>query len=55
MRRSYIALGALVVALIMALNSFYIVDEREKALRLWFGEVTAEITESKSLSRPARM
>lgn len=45
MRRSYIALGALVVALILALNSFYIVDEREKALRLWFGEVTAEITE----------
>ncbi|MEJ1993263.1 MAG: protease modulator HflC [Maritimibacter sp.] len=45
MRRSYIALGALVVALVLALNSFYIVDEREKALRLWFGEVTAEITE----------
>jgi membrane protease subunit HflC len=26
-------------------SSIYIVDEREKALRLWFGEVTAEISD----------
>jgi len=32
-----------VLAVIAGLNSFYIVDERETALRLWFGEVTAEI------------
>ena len=30
---------------LLASGVFYIVDEREKALRLWFGEVTAEITE----------
>lgn len=45
MRRSYIALGVLVVAVVLALNSFYIVDEREKALKLFFGEVQAEITD----------
>ena len=45
MRRSQILIGAAVVAVVLALNAFYIVDEREKALRLWFGEVTAEITE----------
>jgi membrane protease subunit HflC len=30
---------------IIAVSSVYIVDERERALRLWFGEVTAEIKE----------
>ncbi|PID36657.1 MAG: HflC protein [Rhodobacterales bacterium] len=45
MRRTQILLGALVVLVVLGLNSFYIVDEREKALRLWFGEVTAEIRE----------
>jgi membrane protease subunit HflC len=29
----------------IGLSSYYIVDEREKALRLWFGEVTAVIDE----------
>ena len=45
MRRTQILIGVLLLAVVGALNSFYIVDEREKALRLWFGEVTAEITE----------
>ncbi len=45
MRRTQILIGVVVVAVLIALNSFYIVDEREKALRLWFGEVTLEITE----------
>ncbi|HHS94406.1 MAG TPA: protease modulator HflC [Rhodobacterales bacterium] len=45
MRRSQILIGVLVLAVVAALNAFYIVDERQKALRLWFGEVTAEITE----------
>lgn len=30
---------------IIAVSSMYIVDERERALRLWFGEVTKEIKE----------
>ena len=45
LRRTQILIGIAVVVVLIALNSFYIVDEREKALRLWFGEVTAEITE----------
>ena len=45
MRRSQIIIAVAVLAVVGALNSFYIVDERENALRLWFGEVTAEITE----------
>ncbi len=45
MRRSQILIAGAVAVVLIALNSFYIVDEREKALRLWFGEVTAEITE----------
>ena len=45
MRRTQIFIGALVAAVIVALNSFYIVDERETALRLWFGEVTLEVAE----------
>ena len=27
------------------MSSVYVVDEREKALRLWFGEVTAVIVD----------
>jgi modulator of FtsH protease HflC len=45
MRRTQILIGVVVLAVIAGLNSFYIVDEREKALRLWFGEVTAETSE----------
>lgn len=45
MRRTQILIAGAVVVVLIALNSFYIVDEREKALRLWFGEVTAEINE----------
>jgi len=44
MRRALI-LPVLVVAAIVVLNSIYIVDVRQKALRLWFGEVTAVIEE----------
>lgn len=43
MRRTQILLGLAVLLGVLGLNSFYIVDERETALRLWFGEVTAEI------------
>ncbi len=35
----------LMIAAFIGLSSFYIVDEREKALRLWFGEVTAVVDE----------
>lgn len=45
MRRTQIAIGVLVAAILAGLNSVYIVDERETALRLWFGEVTAQIKE----------
>ena len=45
MRRTQILIAAGVVLLILALNSFYIVDEREKALKLFFGEVVAQIEE----------
>ncbi|HCQ63767.1 MAG TPA: protease modulator HflC [Rhodobacteraceae bacterium] len=45
MRRNQILIAGAVAVVLIALNAFYIVDEREKALRLWFGEVTAEITE----------
>ncbi|MBV7378264.1 protease modulator HflC [Maritimibacter dapengensis] len=45
MRRSYILIAIVAVLVLVGLNSYYIVDEREKALRLWFGEVTAEIRE----------
>ncbi|PIE16603.1 MAG: protease modulator HflC [Rhodobacterales bacterium] len=45
MRKSSLLLPVLFVALIAAISSIYIVDERERALRLWFGEVTAEIKE----------
>jgi len=43
-RLNYI-LPALILVAIGVLSSVYIVDEREKALRLWFGEVSAEINE----------
>jgi membrane protease subunit HflC len=43
MRRTQILFGLAVLLAILGLNSFFIVDERETALRLWFGEVTAEI------------
>jgi len=44
MRRAWI-LPVLVIVVIAFLNSIYIVDVRQKALRLWFGEVTATIEE----------
>jgi len=45
MRRTQILIGLVVAAVLIGLNSFYIVDERENALRLWFGEVTLEVSE----------
>ena len=45
MRRSTLLLPIAVVILFVASSAVYIVDEREKALRLWFGEVTAEIND----------
>ncbi len=45
MRRSQYLIGGLVIVVAGLLSSVYIVDEREKALRLWFGEVTAVIEE----------
>jgi len=39
MRLSAIALPILAILVFIGLSSFYIVDEREKALKLWFGEV----------------
>jgi membrane protease subunit HflC len=45
MKKSALFLPVLIAIGAIALSSIYIVDEREKALRLWFGEVTAEISE----------
>ncbi len=45
MRRFQFLIGVAVVALALLVNAIYIVDERQKALRLWFGEVTAVIEE----------
>ena len=45
MKRIQLLIPILGVAVFIAFSAFYIVDEREKALRLWFGEVTAEIEE----------
>lgn len=45
MRFSTLLLPIVIVAVLIGMSSFYIVDEREKALRLWFGEVTAVIEE----------
>lgn len=39
MRFSAIAMPILAVLVFIGLSSYYIVDEREKALKLWFGEV----------------
>jgi len=43
MRKTSLLLPALFVAVVAAISSVYTVDERETALRLWFGEVTAEV------------
>ena len=45
MRKSTYFLPILVVAVAILFSAVYIVDERQKALRLWFGEDTAVITE----------
>ncbi len=45
MRKSSLLIPVLFIAGIIAVSSIYIVDERERALRLWFGEVTAEVNE----------
>ncbi|MDQ7070534.1 MAG: protease modulator HflC [Rhodobacterales bacterium] len=45
MKRLTFLMPVLLVALVVAMSSVYVVDERERALRLWFGEVTAEINE----------
>jgi membrane protease subunit HflC len=45
MKRSALFLPILIALGALAVSSIYIVDEREKALRLWFGEVTAEISD----------
>jgi len=45
MKRLQFLLPIVAVILIILASAVYIVDEREKALRLWFGEVTAEIAE----------
>lgn len=45
MLRSPIALIVLIVLVLVGSSSLFIVDEREKALRLWLGEITAEIDE----------
>ena len=45
MRRSAFILPVVVIIVIALLSSIYIVDERQKALRLWFGQITAVINE----------
>ncbi|WP_424939550.1 protease modulator HflC [Aliiroseovarius sp. S253] len=45
MKRSQIGLFVLAALIFGAVQSVYIVDERQKALRLWFGEVQAEISD----------
>lgn len=45
MRKSQLVIGALALTVAVLMSSMYIVDEREKALRLWFGEVTKVILE----------
>ena len=45
MKRAQVALIVLVALVVGMLQAVYIVDERQTALRLWFGEVTAEINE----------
>lgn len=41
MNRSAIVIGAIVLALVLVMSSLFVVDEREKALVLQFGEVKA--------------
>ncbi len=41
MKLSAIALPILAILVFIGLSSYYIVDEREKALKLWFGEVVS--------------
>ena len=43
MRPSAYILPVAVIIVIALMSSIYIVDERQKALRLWFGEITAVI------------
>lgn len=43
MKRAQLLFPVVLAVLIFLASAVYIVDEREKALRLWFGEVTAEI------------
>jgi len=43
MRKTSLLFPVLFAAVVAAVSSIYIVDERETALRLWFGEVTAEV------------
>lgn len=43
MKRVQLLFPVVLAVLIFLASAVYIVDEREKALRLWFGEVTAEI------------
>ncbi|MCK0169923.1 protease modulator HflC [Aliiroseovarius sp. S1123] len=45
MKRTQIGLFVLFALVVGALQAVYIIDERQTALRLWFGEVTAEIRE----------
>ncbi|MCK0142345.1 protease modulator HflC [Aliiroseovarius sp. F20344] len=45
MKRTQILLFVLVAVVLGVLQAVYIVDERQKALRLWFGEVQAEISD----------
>lgn len=45
MSRLNLIIPALFLIAIGVLSTVYIVDEREKVLRLWFGEVSAEINE----------
>lgn len=45
MKRIQMVLPVIFVGLIAVASSIYIVDERQKVLRLWFGEVTAEIND----------
>ena len=45
MSRIQLILPVIFVVIVGLMSSIYIVDEREKVLRLWFGEVTAEIAD----------
>ena len=45
LRRTQILIAGAVVLLLIALNSFYVVDERETALKLRFGLVKTEISD----------